>query len=53
MRCRNGAQCPAYSVQDSYKDASQSHTCISLYLQTLSEGSHSIEQTRLDHRLNF
>lgn len=36
-----------------HKDARQSHTCISQYLQTLSESSHSIEQTGLDHRLNF
>lgn len=42
MRCRNGAQCPAYSVQDGYKHARQSHACILQYLQTLSEGSHSM-----------
>lgn len=37
------AQCPAYSVQDGYKHARQSHTCILQYLQTRSEGCrHSV-----------
>lgn len=45
MHCRNRAQCPAYSVQDGYKHARQFHTCISKYLQTLSEGCHSTERT--------
>lgn len=39
-------QCPAYSVQDGYKHARQSQTCILQYLQTLSEGSqHWVDKT--------
>lgn len=44
------AQCPAYSAQERYKDARQSlHLCLAASLHTLSEDSHSIEQTGPDH----
>lgn len=55
MHCRNRAQCPAYSVQDSYDAARQAphfNPAVSTHTHSvLSQGSRSIEKTRPDHKI--